>query len=101
MTESDTCGPSALRVLDNVNMSCTLCNGLYKPNSDPIPSEEDDPSIFDLTTSAQNGCKGCFLLSQAARAFEHSGPTSKMTKCVSSFVQQADQQFGVQMANFT
>jgi hypothetical protein len=51
-------------------MSCTLCNGLYKPNSDPIPSEEDDPSIFDLTTSAQNGCKGCFLLSQAARAFE-------------------------------
>lgn len=70
MTESDTYEPSALRALDNnVNMSCILCHRLYEPNSDPVVSDKDDPSILDLTTSAQNGCMGCFLLSQAARAF--------------------------------
>jgi hypothetical protein len=64
MTESDTYEPSALRALDNnVNMPCILCHRLYEPNSDPVVSDKDDPSILDLTTSAQNGCTGCFHLS--------------------------------------
>lgn len=69
--ESDACNSSALCALnDDVNMSCTLCSRLYEPDCRAVPSETDDPSLFDLASSAQNGCKGCFLVSQAACAFQ-------------------------------